>query len=95
MNRILRILPAASLGLLVAVAAHTLPGTYPGDGDLDDAVGKLARHRPLNPGGRYFAFFSRCSRRNAIVRGHACCVALRFAPSRLSWARRKPCPAPS
>jgi NAD(P)-dependent dehydrogenase (short-subunit alcohol dehydrogenase family) len=50
---------------------------------------RLDRFVPLIP-----AYF-RLARRNSTVRGQACCVALRFAPSRPSCARRKPWPAPS
>ena len=43
----------------------------------------------------YAAHISKCSRKNATVRGQACSVALMLAPSRSGCARRKPWPAAS
>lgn len=43
----------------------------------------------------YAAYISKCSRKNATVRGQACSVALMLAPSRSACARRNPWPAAS
>jgi len=66
--------------------------------DRDVSSGESARRLPVAAALRRAALRghpSRCSRKNSRVRGHASSAARRFAPSRSSCARRKPCPAPA